>query len=156
MQMKTRRQTPRPLQRGSAIVEFAVAFGLLLTIFTGVWQFGYAFYVYNQLETGVRNAARYASLVNYDGGSWGGATFNTKVKNMVVYGKPDVTFDDKPIVPGLATANARVTITLNGGVPSRIAVDIVDYQIETFFKKYSLSGKPRCTFEYMGRYIVPI
>jgi Flp pilus assembly protein TadG len=138
------------------MVEFAIAFGLLLTIFTGVWQFGYAFYVYNQLESTVRNAARYASVINYDGGSWGGATFNTKVKNMAVYGKPDFTTGDKPIAPGLTTANARVTITLNGAVPSRIAVDIVDYNIETFFKKYSLSGKPRATFEYMGRYIVPI
>lgn len=154
--MRTRLQSLRSPRRGNAMVEFAVAFGLLLTIFTGVWQFGYAFYIYNQLETGVRNAARYASLTNYDGGSWNGATFNSKVKNMVVYGKPDVTSGDKPIVPGLATSNARVTIAFNGTVPSRIQVDVINYQIETFFKKYSLSGKPRCTFEYMGRYIIPI
>ncbi len=154
--MRLPRQTLRPRRRGNAIVEFAVAFGLLLSIFTGVWQFGYAFYVYNLLETGVRNAARYASLVNYDGGSWNGATFNSKVKNMVVYGKPDPSSNDKPIVPGLAIANARVTITFNGSVPARIQVDVVNYEIETFFKKYMLSGKPRCTFDYMGRYIIPI
>lgn len=154
--MRTRLPRLRPLRRGSAIVEFAVAFSLLVTIFTGVWQFGYAFYVYNQLETGVRNAARYASLANYDGGAWNGATFNGRVKNMVVYGKPEVTSDDKPIVPGLAVAHARVTITFNGSVPSRIQVDVVDYSIQTFFKSYSLRGKPRCTFDYMGRYIIPI
>lgn len=149
-------QNLRSSRRGNAIVEFAIAFGLLLTIFTGVWQFGYAFYIYNQLESGVRNAARYASLINYDGGSWNGVTFNSKVKNMVVYGKPDPVSTDKPIVPGLAIANARVTITFSGAVPSRIQVDVINYQIETFFKKYSLTGKPRCTFDYMGRYIIPI
>jgi len=153
--MRTRLEIRSP-RRGNAMVEFAIAFGLLLSIFTGVWQFGYAFYVYNQLETCVRNAARYASLVNYDGGSWNGVTFNSKVKNMVVYGKPDFATGDKPIAPGLTTANARVTITSNGGVPSRIQVDVINYQIETFFKKYTLSGKPRCTFDYMGRYVVPI
>jgi hypothetical protein len=149
-------KTLRSSRRGNAIVEFAVAFGLLLTIFTGVWQFGYAFYIYNQLESGVRNAARYAALIDYDGGSWNGVTFNSKVKNMLVYGKPAVTSSDKPIVPGLAIANARVTITFSGTVPSRIQVDVINYQIETFFKKYSLTGKPRCTFDYMGRYTIPI
>ena len=149
-------KTLRSSSRGNAIVEFAVAFGLLLTIFTGVWQFGYAFYIYNQLESGVRNAARYAALIDYDGGSWNSVTFNDKIKNMLVYGKPAVTASDKPIVPGLAVANARVTITFSGTVPSRIQVDVIDYQIETFFKKYSLTGKPRCTFDYMGRYIIPI
>jgi hypothetical protein len=147
-------RTPRS-RRGSAILEFAIAFGLLLTIFAGVWQFGYAFYAYNQLESAVRSAARYGSLANYDGGSWNGATFNTRVKNMVVYGKPDITSADRPLLPGLTVNHVRVTPTFNGAVPSRIQVDIINFTIDAFFTEFPLQGKPRCTFEYMGRYIVP-
>jgi hypothetical protein len=142
-------------RRGNAVLEFAIAFGLLLTIFAGVWQFGYAFYVYNQLESAVRGAARYGSVAVYDGGAWGGATFQTRVKNMVVYGRTDPGQNDRPLFPGLSTSNVRVTPTFNGIVPTRIQVDIVDYTIDTFFVEFPLRGKPRCTFDYMGRFIVP-
>jgi Flp pilus assembly protein TadG len=143
-------------RRGSAVVEFAIAFGLLLTIFAGVWQFGYAFYTYNQLESAVRNGARYGSLATYDGGAWQGTTFQARVKNMVVYGKTSPAVSDTPIAPGLTTANVRITIVFNGVVPKQVQVDVVDYQINTFFVKFPLSGKPRCTFDYMGRFTTPV
>jgi hypothetical protein len=141
--------------RGSAIVEFAVAFGLLLTFFAGVWQFGYAFYAYNQLEGAVRNAARYGSLAEYDGGSWNGVAFRTRVQNMAVFGVPTPDSSDRPILPGLQTSHVRVTPILDGEVPRQIQVDIDDYQIETFFQRFLLRGKPRATFDYMGRYTAP-
>jgi Flp pilus assembly protein TadG len=143
-------------RRGSAVVEFAIAFGLLLTIFAGVWQFGYAFYTYNQLESAVRNGARYGSLATYDGGAWQGATFQARVKNMVVYGKVSPTESDRPIAPGFTTAHVRVTVVFNGVAPKQIQVDIVNYRIDTFFAEFPLNGKPRCTFDYMGRFTVPV
>ena len=141
--------------RGNAIVEFAIAFGLLLTIFAGVWQFGYAFYAYNQLESAVRNAARYASVAVYDGGTWDGATLKTRAKNMVVYGTPTPTGSDKALLPGLETSHVRVIPTFAGMVPERIEVDINGYLIDAFFTEFPLNGKPSSSFQYMGRFIVP-
>ena len=148
---------PRPAcrRRGSAMLEFAISFGLLLTIFSGVWQFGYTFYLYNSLESAVRNGARYGSLAVYDGGSWNGANFKDRVKNMVVYGNSAPPAGARPVVPGLATSQVRVTPTMNGVTPNRITVDIDGYAINTFFKTYTLRQKPKCSFDYMGRFTVP-
>ena len=44
-------------ERGSVLVEFAITFFAVWLIFSGVYAFGYAFYVYNRLETAVANAA---------------------------------------------------------------------------------------------------
>jgi hypothetical protein len=44
----------------------ALATGILVPAFTGTFQFGYTFYVYNNLESAVRGGARYASMRNYD------------------------------------------------------------------------------------------
>lgn len=154
--MRLRTLSPPCRRRGNAVVEFAIAFGVLLSILAGVWEFGYTFYLYNTLESAVRNGARYGSLADYDGGSWGGSAFNASVKNMVVYGKSTFGSGDTPVIPGLDTANVRITITYNGAVPSRIQVDVTDYVINTLFRRFTLQGKPRCTFDYMGRYRVPV
>ena len=44
----------RTRQRGNALVEFALAFGFLFPVITGTFQFGYAFFVYNELQNAVR------------------------------------------------------------------------------------------------------
>ena len=95
---------------GNAIIEFAVVFPLIFTIFTGVFQFGYALYVYNQLQTAVRGGARYASALSYQ--STGGSpasTYLNAVKNTVVYGSP--TGSGSPIVPGLTTSHVSVSVS---------------------------------------------
>ncbi len=56
----------RRAERGNAMIEFALSFGLLFAVFSGVFQFGYALYVYNSLESAVRAGARYASQRTYD------------------------------------------------------------------------------------------
>jgi hypothetical protein len=143
-------------RRGNAVVEFAIAFSLLLMVFAGVWQFGYTFYQYNTLETAVRNGARYASLATYDGGSWGGAAFKARVKNMVVYGNPNPPGGATPVVPGLTTSNVTVTETFNGSVPTKIRVEITNFVVSSMFREMRLDTKPRCTFEYTGRFTVPV
>ena len=44
------------------MVEFALGSSLLVAAFTGTFQFGYTFYVYNNIETAVNNGAKYAAL----------------------------------------------------------------------------------------------
>jgi hypothetical protein len=148
--MGVMRRSPSRSGRGGAVVEFAVACGLLLTSVAGVWQLGYAFYVYNQLESAVRNGARYGSVATYDGSG-----FQVKVRNMVVYGNVNPTSSDRRLVPGLTPENVRITLVFNGAVAKQVQVDIVNYRIDTLFVEFPLSGKPRCTFEYMGRFVVP-
>ena len=70
--------------RGATIVEFALAFPLLILILGGMFQFGYTFFVYNSLVSQVRSGTRYASIADFDKPN--GTTFEQNVKNVVVYG----------------------------------------------------------------------
>jgi hypothetical protein len=155
--MSLTRNDRRRVRRGNALIEFAIAFSLLISVLAGVWQFGYTFYLYNSLESAVRAGARYASLADYDyvNGPSTGAAFKNRVKNMVVYGTPNPTGNPPPVVPGLTTSKVTVTEQFNGVVPERISVRIDSFQVQTFFRTFTLNGKPRCSFDYMGRLTVP-
>ena len=144
------------------MVEFAIGFSLLLTVFAGVYKFGYTFYVYNALETATRDGARYASMADYDGGAWNGNAFKTRTKNMVVYGMPVITvpITAKPVVPGLTAGKITVSPRVDAaGVPNRVTVRVDDFTIPdglgNIFAAFTLKGKPAATFEYMGRFTVP-
>src|SRR5882672_9417019 len=99
---------------GNALVEFALASLILFPIFLGTFQFGYTFYVYNQLCTQIRAGARYASMRTFAASSVSG--FETATKNMVVYGNPSPGQSPTVLVPGLSTAQIAVTIKAADGV----------------------------------------
>ncbi len=145
---------------GSAMVELGLALSLLMLGLAGTWQFGYSFYAYNTLQSAIRNGARYASLTEYDGGSSNGTAFATRVKNVVVYGKPSPGVDDKPVLSGLTTSAIQVIAQRDtSGVPSRVTVQVQSFSLSTGlsgrFGGFRLQGKPSCTFDYVGRYTVP-
>src|SRR6266852_9071342 len=91
-------------ERGNAMVEFALAFSVLWLMFSGIFQFGYSFYVYNAVMTSVANAAELGSKMTYDTAS--PTTYSDALKNMVVYGS--TTAGTTPIVRGLSTSNVTV------------------------------------------------
>src|SRR6476660_1173052 len=96
-------------RRGNALVEFALAATVLIPIFLGTFQFGYAFYVYNLMSTQVRSGARYASLRTYRCGNSSSMTaFQTAVRNVVRYGNPTGT--GTVIEPGLQDGQISVSI----------------------------------------------
>ncbi len=98
----------------------------------------------NTLASGVRDAARYASLRIYDSASSPpSAAYLSAVRNMAVYGNPDGS--GTAIVPALAPANISVTKTFDHGVP---------YQV-TVFATFTLNNKPAASFPYLGRYAPP-
>ncbi len=141
---------------GNAVVEFALGIGVLVTTFSGVFQFGYTLYIYNLLQNAVRAGARYGSLADYDGGAPGGAQFTRSVQNMVVYGAAVPRRGTAPVVPNLKTSNVVVTPQLDSqGVPARVTVEINNFSLNVLFTTFNLSGKPRCSFDYTGRYTVP-
>lgn len=147
--MRTRVVAPRS-RRGSALVEFALALPLLVAILGGTFQFGYSFYIYNRLHMGVRGAARYASLCDYNGsGGAPTAAYLNAIKNFAVSGNPAAS--TPPMVPGLTPANVNVQVTMVSGNPDVITVSLTGYQINAIFQAYTLTGKPAATFRFSGR-----
>jgi Flp pilus assembly protein TadG len=138
-------------ERGNAMVEFALSFGLLFSVFGGVFQFGYAFYVYNTLESAIRSGARYASLRTYDSATaTPSAAFLTAVQNMVVYGNP--AGGGQSVALGLTPANVTLTVTMANKVPAAVAVGITNYTINGVVRSFTLKSKPKAAFPYMGRW----
>jgi Flp pilus assembly protein TadG len=147
----TRGLQNRKRVRGNALIEFALSFAFLLTVLTGVFQFGYAFYQYNYLESAVQAGARYGSLRVYDSStSTPSAAYLTAVRNMVVYSDP--TGGALPVVRGLTPAKVAVTITFERNVPRQVTVAILNYQIDAIFAAMTLNNKPKAAFPYLGRY----
>jgi Flp pilus assembly protein TadG len=56
----------RKRRNGTVIVELTLSLTFLTALFLGTWQYGYAFYVYGELEQAVRAGSRYASLQTYN------------------------------------------------------------------------------------------
>jgi Flp pilus assembly protein TadG len=137
-------------ERGHALLEFALGWTVLWMLFSGVYQFGYSFYTYNALGTSVANAAELGSKLDYDTANT--AAFASALQNMVVYG--DKTAGSKPLVPGLSTSNVNVQVTLDSNsMPHDVSVSLSSYTIDTIFKTFTLTNKPRATVLYMGRVV---
>ena len=148
-------------------MEFTFLTPLLVLLFLGTWQFGYAYYLYNELEQAVRAGARYASARTYDSGtSTPSAGFIDEVQNVVVYGDPVPAINATPVVPGLAKTNVTVNASFyangfasaagqNMMVPTRVAVSITGFSVGTF-GLIPLQGKPRTEFPYVGVFKPPM
>ena len=141
-------------RRGNAMVEFALSFGFLFSVFAGVFQFGYVYFLYNQLENAVRGGARYASLRAYDSAT---ATpsdgFAAAVKNVVVYGNPAGT--GAAIAPGLTPEKVSIAVVMERNVPRKVTLSIVNYRLDAVVTSFTLNGKPKVSFPYMGRFAPP-
>ena len=126
---------------------------VLTYLFTGVFQFGYSMYLYNELEGAVRAGARYASLATIStSGSGMDTTWQTKVKNVVVFGTPSPTGSPTPVVPGLAVGNVGVVLNYAGGVPSYVTVSVSSYSLDAIVKTFTLTNKPSLAMPFMGQF----
>ena len=135
-------------ERGNAMIEFAISWVVIWLVFTGVYQFGYSFYVYNALQTAASDAAQLGAKMNYDTSD--ASSFNTALTNMVVYGDTTVPQNAKPIVLGLTTDNVNVSVNPSSAMPTDITVTIQNFQVDALFTKFTFNGKPRATAAYMG------
>jgi len=135
--------------RGSVMIEFTLTVTFLVLLLLGAWQFGYAFFVYAELDQAVRAGARYASLRTYDSGTaTPSAAFLTAVQNEVVYGNS--AGGGNPIVPSLTAANVTLSVTFTNAAPTAVAVAITNFPISALFTSVTLSNKPACQFPYQG------
>jgi len=145
----------RRRQGGNAIIEFALAAGLLLPVMLGTFQFGYTFYTYNLLQSAVAHGSRYAAYRTYR--SLAGQTdigkFRTAVQNMTVFGTPSPGANAVPVVRGLSTSNIQVNFTLSSTqIPTAVTVRVQNFTINGIFGRYTFTGYPTCTMPYLGRY----
>jgi Flp pilus assembly protein TadG len=137
-----------PSRSGMAVVEFALAFGLLWLLLSGCFRLGYSIYLYQSLLNAVAGAARYAARVDFDEPNH---TFVGAVQKMAVYGNP--AGGTMALVLGLTTGNVSVTWTVDTkGVPETITVRITGYNVNAVFQSFTWSGKPGVTICYAGSY----
>ena len=148
------RMTKSNSQRGSAIIEFALAFPAIVMMMGTLFQFGYGFMTYNTLQGAIRSGARYASIADFD--APGGADFETNVKNVVVYGIPNPD-SDPPVVRGLTTSHVIVDSSNQDGtgIPITVSVSISGFELFKVFSTITLTNKPKSTFTFMGQYKSP-
>jgi Flp pilus assembly protein TadG len=106
-------------ERGTTLVEYAIAATVFVTALFAVLEFGRALWVHNALTDAARRGARYAVLHC--------ASDSSGVKNVAVYGDP--AGGTQSILPDLTTGNVDVTyssdFTVNQGTAT---VKITNYK----------------------------
>ncbi|HOQ45368.1 MAG TPA: pilus assembly protein [Bryobacteraceae bacterium] len=139
------------------MVEFALAVPLLTVLFLGTFQYGYAFFLYSELEKSVRAGARYASVRTYSpptveaGADPASADpdYVDAVRDTVLYG--DITTKDITVVPGLRPEHIVVTMPEYSAGPTRVRVCINGYSVG-FFWPVQMNNKPCVEFPYVGNF----
>jgi Flp pilus assembly protein TadG len=143
-------------ERGHAMLELAISASLMVTCLMGTFEFGYTFYVYNQLVTAVGNGGRYAAMRTYHGASDQDVEMsNRAIRNMVVYGDPEPTADAVPAVVKLKPEQVEVRWIMADksdakGAPAAVNVSIRDYTVDAVFKTFTFSGRPTVEFPFVG------
>jgi Flp pilus assembly protein TadG len=122
-------------ERGHAMIELAVCAGVMVSCLAGTFQFGYTFYIYNQLVTAVGNGGRYAAMRTYRGASDGDLEkARAAIRNMVVYGDTRPT-DLQPVVMNLRPDQVEVEwVKDKTGAPTAVHVAIRNYPVNAVFK----------------------
>ena len=137
---------------GSVMVEFTLSMTFLIPLFLGSCTFGYAFYLYSQLQNAVRSGGRYASTLTYNSADTTPSTsFQTAVQKMAVYGDPAAnTATATAVAPNLTTANITVTMTFTRGAPSGVTVAVTNYTLPAYLGNVTLNNKPYAYFPFTG------
>jgi Flp pilus assembly protein TadG len=144
----------RKRQRGHAMIELAISAGVMMAFLGGTFEFGYTFYVYNQLVSAVGNGGRYAAQRSYraatpDDIEKGKAA----IRNMVVYGDSRPAPDAVPMVVNLRPEQVKVEwVPGEAGVPSAVNVSIANYKVNAMFGEFTFKGRPGVEFPFVGRY----
>lgn len=97
-------RSARPLQRGSAAVEFAILLMPLMLLAFGVVEYGRAIYHYNTLVKSVRSSARLLSTQNPDSPGYSAAVEDARC--LAVYGNVDCV--GTALVPTLSKDQVKV------------------------------------------------
>jgi hypothetical protein len=143
-------------QRGHAMLELAACAGVMVACLGGTFQFGYTFYVYNQLVTAVGNGGRYASARTYRAATPQDIEKgNDAIRNMVVYGDPHPDASATPAILDLKPQEVEVKWKFDDGKPGApefVDIYIAHHQVNALFGSFTFAGRPSVEFPYLGRY----
>ena len=142
-------------QRGHAMIELAVSAGVMVACLAGTVQFGYTFYVYNELVTAVGNGGRYAAMRTYRAaGSPDIEKGKAAIRNMVVYGDSRPAPNALPQVSNLKPEQVQVDWVMDeaGTKPVAVNVMIADYTVDAAFGMFRFTGKPAVEYPFVGRF----
>jgi hypothetical protein len=149
-----------PRERGHAMLELAISASVMVTCLIGTFQFGYTFYVYNQLVTAVGNGGRYAAMRTWHGTSRTSdqdvEMSNRAIRNMVVYGDPEPGPDAAPVVVKLKPEQVEVRWIMADksdakSAPAAVNISIRDYTVDAVFKTFTFTGRPAVEFPFVGQ-----
>jgi Flp pilus assembly protein TadG len=147
-------RTRRYAQGGHAMIELAFSAAVMMSCLAGTFQFGYTFYVYNQLVSAVGNGGRYAAMRTYRAATPEDVEKGRMaIRNMVVFGDPNPVPGAAPVVLSLTPAQVEVKWTPDAsGAPEAVDVSIAGYTVNAVFGAMKLDGRPAVEFPFVGRY----
>jgi Flp pilus assembly protein TadG len=118
---------------GSAMVEFAIIFPILLVLFVGTAELGRLFYTYTTLAKATAVGARYLSTSRnaVNGTTTEKTNAKTEAKNLVVCGikssAADACTGQTPVVPGLTIANVSICDNFSTPCSPALASGFIKY-----------------------------
>lgn len=137
------------------MIELAVSAAVMVSCLAGTVQFGYTFYIYNELVSAVGNGGRYAALRTYRSASPADIEKGkTAIRNMVVYGDARPAPGTPPQVANLRPEQVRVEWIKDesGDNPAFVDVAIADYTVDAAFGMFHFAGRPAVEYPFVGRF----
>jgi len=138
----------RKRESGHAMIELAASAAVMLACIAGTFEFGYTFFVYNQLVTAVGNGAKYAATRPWSARDT--EKTNTAIRNLIVFGEPEPAAGAQPVVAGFTPENVDINWTVEAGKPQAVAITIRNFTVNAVFAKFTFSGRPGVEFPYVG------
>ena len=144
----------RKNQRGHAMIELAVSAGVMVACLAGTVQFGYTFYIYNELVTAVGNGGRYGAMRTYRAATPADIEKGkAAIRNMVVYGDSRPAPGTPPQVANLKPSQVEVAVFMDdSGQPESVNVSITDYNVDAAFGMFRFTGRPAAEYPFVGRF----
>jgi len=136
------------------MLELAISAAVMVSCLAGTVQFGYTFYIYNELVTAVGNGGRYAAMRTYRASTprdieQGKAA----IRNMVVYGDARPALNTPRQVVHLRPEQVQVDWVMDeSGGPATVSVAISDYTVDAVFGMVHFTGRPAVEYPFVGRF----
>jgi hypothetical protein len=127
------------------MLELALTAGVMVACLGGALEFGYTFYVYNQLLSAVGNGARYAALRPHTADP---EADQAAIRNLVVFGTAKPAPAAVALVPNLKPEHVEVEFVPGAG---RVRVGIRNFVVDAVFARFAFDGRPVVEFPYLGQ-----
>ena len=136
------------------MIELAVSAAVMVSCLAGTVQFGYTFYIYNELVTAVGNGGRYAAMRTYRAASPEDIEKGkAAIRNMVVYGDARPAAGAVPQVVHLKPEQIQVEWVMDeSGKPAEVNVSVADYTVDAAFGMFRFAGRPAVEYPFVGRF----